>query len=293
MTTQAEANQQDQTHAFRHLPEREQQLSSGTVRYREAGEGEPLLFVHGLLVNGRLWDGVAERLSQRHRCIVPDWPMGSHTLPMNPGADLAPPSLAALVAEFIEALGLEQATVVGNDSGGAVSQMLVARRPDLVGRLVLTNCDTHDNFPPFPFNALPLLARVPGGTRALSAPFRLRAVRRGVYGMLAKRPIPDELVEDWLAPSASSGQIREDLTSLMAGVRKRDLVEATGRLADYERPALLAWAPEDRFFPIERAERIAASMPDARVERIADAKTFVSLDQPQRLAAAIDAFVSA
>jgi pimeloyl-ACP methyl ester carboxylesterase len=292
MTTSTEANQPEQTQGSPSLTPRRQQLSAGTVLYREAGAGEPILFVHGLLVDGRLWDGVAERLSDRFRCIVPDWPMGSHTLAMSPEADLAPPAIALLVGEMIEALELDRVTLVGNDSGGAISQMLIARRPELVGRLVLTNCDTDDNFPPFPFNALPPLARLPGGTRALLEPFRLRPVRRAVYGMLAKRPIPDELIDAWLAPSASDPRIREDARKLMAGVRKPDLVEATGRLAGYERPALFAWAPEDRFFGIERATRIAATMPNARVERIADAKTFVALDQPQRLADAIAGFVA-
>lgn len=291
MSPQTEANQELQTGDFSRLPHREQELSSGIVRYREAGEGEPILFVHGLLVDGRLWDGVAEALAEGYRCIVPDWPLGSHTAPMNPGVDLSPPGMAMLVAEFIEALGLNRVTIVGNDSGGAITQMLIARRPELVGRLVLTNCDTHDKFPPFPFNGLPPLARIPGGTAALGMVFRLGPLRRGVYGMLTKRPIPDRLLESWLAPSRSSSRIREDLTSLMAGVRKQDLVEATANLAGFERPALMAWAPEDPFFKIEAAERIAASMPDARIERIADAKTFVALDQPQRLARAIDAFM--
>jgi len=293
MSPQTEANQQRQTATLDSLPHTEQEISSGTIRYRESGEGEPILFVHGLLVDSRLWEGAAGILSQRHRCILPDWPMGSHVTPMNPGTDLSPPSMAMVVAEFIESLGLDRVTVVGNDSGGAVSQMLVARRPELVGRLVLTNCEFDENFPPFPFNAMPPLARLPGGTRALVEPFRLGPVRRGVYGMLAKRPIPDRLLSSWIEPAATNPRIREDVRSFVSGVRKQDLVEATARLADFERPALMAWAPEDRFMGIEDAEKAAAAMPDARVERIADAKTFVSLDQPQRLAHLIDAFVSA
>ena len=203
MSASNEASQDHQTPAFASLPRREQELSAGSVRFREAGEGEPIVFVHGLLVDGRLWDGVAERLRDRFRCIVPDWPMGSHTLPMKPHADLAPPAMAAHIAELIGALGLERVTVVGNDTGGAVSQMLVAQRPDLVERLVLTNCDTEDNFPPFPFSAMPPLARVPGGFAALTVPFRLGPVRRSVYGLLSKHPIPGELVDDWLAPASS------------------------------------------------------------------------------------------
>ncbi len=292
MSTSSETNQHRLTPPFASLSRREQELSAGSVRYREAGEGEPIVFVHGLLVDGRLWNGVADLLSDRFRCIVPDWPMGSHTLPMKPHADLAPPAVAALVAELIGGLGLERVTVVGNDTGGAVSQMLVAQRPDLVGRLVLTNCDTEDNFPPFPFNAMPPLARVPGGFTALTVPFRLGPVRRSVYGLLTKHPIPVELVDDWLAPASSDARIREDARKLTAGIRNHDLVEATARFAGFERPVLFAWAPEDGLFSIRHAERLAAKLSDARIERIADAKTFVSLDQPRRVADAIAGFIS-
>ncbi len=291
MSTATEANQSGQTGRFASLPHRELELSAGTVRYREAGEGEPILFVHGLLVDGRLWDGVADLLSERFRCIVPDWPMGSHMLPMKPTADLAPPAMASLVGEFLDRLGIEQATVVGNDSGGAVSQMLTAQRPELVDRLVLTNCDTEDNFPPFPFNAMPPLARVPGGFAALTVPFRLGPVRRFTYGLLTDRPLPAELVDAWLAPSSADARIREDARKLTAGFRNRDLAEASARLGGYERPVLLAWGPEDRLFAIRHAERLAARLPDARIEPIPGAKTFVALDQPQRLAEAIFAFI--
>ena len=293
MSTATEANQSGQTGRFASLPHRELELSAGPVRYREAGEGEPILFVHGLLVDGRLWHGVADLLSDRFRCIVPDWPMGSHTLPMKPTADLAPPAMASLVGELLDQLGIERATVVGNDTGGAVSQMLTAQRPEVVDRLVLTNCDTEDNFPPFPFNAMPPLARVPGGFRALTVPFRLGPVRRFVYGLLTARPIPPELVDAWLAPSSSDARIREDARRLTAGIRNRDLTEASARLARFERPVLLAWAPEDGLFAIRHAERLASRLPDARIERIAGAKTFVALDQPQRLAEAIGGFVGA
>jgi pimeloyl-ACP methyl ester carboxylesterase len=291
-TTSTEANQSQGTPDFASLPERELELSAGTVRYREAGAGEPILFVHGLLVDGRLWHGVADLLSDRFRCIVPDWPMGSHTLPMKPAADLAPPAMASLVGEMLDRLGIERATVVGNDSGGAVSQMLTAQRPELVERLVLTNCDTEDNFPPFPFSAMPPLARVPGGFVALTVPFRLGPIRRFTYGLLTDRPLPAELVDAWLAPSSSDARIREDARKLTAGIRNRDLTEVTARLAGFERPVLFAWGSEDRLFAIRHAERLATRLPDAKIERIAGAKTFVALDQPQRLAEAIGAFIA-
>jgi pimeloyl-ACP methyl ester carboxylesterase len=287
-----EANQSGQTGGFSSLPQRELELSAGTVRYREAGAGEPILFVHGLLVDGRLWHGVADRLSDRFRCLVPDWPIGSQVLPMRSEADLSPPALSLLIAEFIDKLGLQAVTVVGNDSGGAISQMLVERRSDAVGRLVLTNCDIDDNFPPFPFNAMPPLARVPGGTAAIVVPLRLRALRRLIYGWLAQNPIPDDLVKSWLVPSWTNRRVRQNLTATLTAVQKQDLVSASANLRSFEGPVLFAWGSSDRFFPITDARRLAATMPDARVVEISDAKTFVALDQPQRLAEAIGAFIA-
>src|SRR3954470_11289461 len=119
---------------------REIDLTAGRIRYREAGQGPALVFVHGYLVDSQLWDGVVDALADRFRCIAPDLPFGAHRVPMSAGADLSPAGLAAIVAELIERLELEDVTVVGNDSGGAVSQILVTTRPQAsVGRLVLTN----------------------------------------------------------------------------------------------------------------------------------------------------------
>lgn len=249
------------------------------------------MFVHGFLVDGRLWDGTAATLANDFRCIQPDWPMGSHRVAMDPGADLSPPGMAALIARFIEELGLEQVTVVGNDSGGAISQVLVTRHPERIGRLVLTNCDSHDNFPPAPFNLMPPLAKLPGGMTAITLPFRIGAVRRRAYAQFAKRPIPSRLVDSWLEPSMRDAGVRRDTQKFTVGIHKRHTLEAAEKLADFERPALIAWAPEDRFFKLSYAERLAETIPDARLETIADAKTFVPFDQPERLAALIGSFL--
>ena len=93
-------------------------LPSGRIRYREAGEGSPVVFVHGFLVDGRLWDGVVDRLSATHRCLAPDWPIGAQQIPMRPDADLSPYGIADLIASFLDALDLDDVTIVGNDSGG-------------------------------------------------------------------------------------------------------------------------------------------------------------------------------
>jgi pimeloyl-ACP methyl ester carboxylesterase len=114
-------------------------LTQGTIDYRDEGEGETLVFVHGLLVDGRLWREVTPLLAERYRCIVPDWPLGSHRAPLRAGADRSPRGIAHLIADFLDALELTDVTIVANDTGGAISQILASERPERVRSLVLTN----------------------------------------------------------------------------------------------------------------------------------------------------------
>jgi pimeloyl-ACP methyl ester carboxylesterase len=266
-------------------------LPQGTIRYRDVGSGEPIVFVHGYLVDGRLWSKTAEHLSPEHRCILPDWPMGAHRIPMNADADLTPPGIANLIADFLEALELDGVTIVANDSGGAMSQVLATRRPERIGRLVLTNCDTHENFPPSVFKLMPPLAKVPGAMTLMALPFRLGPLRRAAFAPFAKTTIPPELIDSWMEPSQRDAGVKRDTAKFTAGLNKRYTLEAAERLAQFDRPTLFAWAPEDRFFKLSYAQRLAETIPDARIETIDDAGTFVSLDQPKRLAELIGAFV--
>jgi pimeloyl-ACP methyl ester carboxylesterase len=270
---------------------KEIELPAGRIRYREAGEGKPVVFVHGFLVDGRLWDGVVDQLSGRCRCIAPDWPIAAHQVAMNPDADLSPPGIAALIASFLDALELEDVTIVGNDSGGAMSQVLVTRHPARIGRLVLTNCDTHDNFPPGIFKAMPPLAKLPGGMTVLSAPFRIGALARTAFKPFARTPIPADLIASWMRPSLSDPGVKHDATKVTAGMHKRYTLEAAERLSESELPLLLTWAPGDKFFPISYAERLEKETPNARLVEIPNASTFVALDQPARLADEIATFV--
>lgn len=266
-------------------------LGAGRVRYRDVGSGPALVFLHGYLVDGRLWDGVVAELAGRFRCIVPDLPFGAHRLPMAPEADLSPAGLAAIAAELIERLGLDDVTVVGNDSGGAVSQVLVTTRPLGIGRLVLTNCDTHENFPPGIFKALPPLAKLPGGTWLLLQPFRIGALSRVAFGPFSSAGIPPALVAAWTEGAFADAGVRRDLGKVTAGMNSSYTLAAAEALRGTRLPILLAWAPGDRFFPIAYAERLAAAAPDrARLVEIEGAKSFVPLDQPARLAAEIAQF---
>lgn len=273
---------------------REIELPAGTIRYREAGAGRPVVFVHGFLVDGRLWDGVVDRLSDRFRCLAPDWPIGAQQVAMKPDADLTPYGIADLIASLLEQLDLSDVTIVGNDSGGAMSQVLATRRPERIGRLVLTNCDTHENFPPGAFKALPPLTRLPGADALIAAPFRIGPVARAAIKPFARTPIPDDLVASWMAPGID-GQVpgvRRDMAKALGGMNKRYTLEAAEKLSRSELPLLLTWAPGDRYFPLKYAERLDREVPNSKLVQIPDARTFVAWDQPQRVADEIAGFVT-
>lgn len=265
------------------MPEIE--LSQGVVRYREQGTGTPIVLIHGLLVNGNVWDRLVPLLAGQGRCIVPDLPLGSHSLPMNKDADLSAPSIAKLIAEFIDRLELEDVTLVGNDTGGALCQLVAADHRERLGRLVLTTCDAFENFPPPAVRPLLTALKLPGALAATSVLGRLRAVRGAAFKAmpLTMQPIPDEQVKSWVAPLANK-RIRADLAKVVRGIDPAVTVAAAERLRDFDRPALIAWGAEDRFFPFSDAERLAATLPNARLERIPNARAFVQLDAPERLA---------
>ncbi|MBV9213675.1 MAG: alpha/beta hydrolase [Actinobacteria bacterium] len=273
---------------------RQVELSAGTIRYRDSGSGPPIVFVHGLLVDGTLWRNVTPALEDRFRCIVPDWPLGSHTTPMRPQADLSPRGVARLIGEFLGAMELGDATIVANDTGGALTQMLIAERPEGVGRVVLTPCDAFDNFLPPLFKPLEWSARVPGGLNAMVQSLRIRPLRRlpFAFGRLIKHPPPHDITNAWLRPFLSDRDIRRDTVRLVRAVDRRDTLEAADRLGSFRGQVLIAWATEDRVFPWEHAVRLAELLPDARLEEVADSYSFVPEDQPARLAELIGDFLA-
>ncbi len=268
-------------------------LPAGTIRYRDSGTGAPIVFVHGALVNGSLWRKVIRLLDGEFRCLAPDLPLGSHRLSMPSDADLSPPGLARLVADFLVALDLDQVTLVGNDTGGAICQLVATRHPERLARLVLTPCDAYENFPPPAFRYLPVTARIPGGLAVLAQSMRIRPARRlpFAFGWLSKRAVPTEVVDEWIEPLLADPGVRRDAAKVLRGMSPRYTLEAAELLREFDRPTLLAWAREDRFFKLRDAERLAEAIPDSRLVAIDDSFTFVSEDQPERLAATISEFI--
>jgi pimeloyl-ACP methyl ester carboxylesterase len=270
----------------------ELELPQGRLRYFEAGSGQAIVFAHGLLVNANLWRKVVALLSPDFRCVVLDVPLGSHTLPMPVTADLTPPGLADLIADALEALALSEVTLVGNDTGGALCQIVVTRRPERVGRLVLTSCDYRDNFPPAMFRYFKPAAAIPGAMKLLMLPMRLRAPRRlpFAFGWLVTRPIEPQAEDSYLLPGMVIDGIERDLKRVIKGVDTRYTNQAADRLDEFDKPALIAWSRNDRFFKPAHAERLAQELPNARLEWIENARSLSPEDEPKRLAELIAAF---
>jgi pimeloyl-ACP methyl ester carboxylesterase len=276
------------------------ELSAGPIHYRvydaSDGQGDTVVFVHGFAVDGRLWEGVALRLAAAGlRCIVPTWPFGSHTTAMNPDADLAPPAAARLVLEFLAALDLHDVTIVGNDSGGAVTQMAVTTDASRIGRLVLTNCDSFENFPPGIFKPLGRLAKLPGAGFSLAQAMRFEPFIRAPFGFgqLNAERQPIELLRSFLKPLITDKDVRRDAMKFFGAADTKDTLAAGAKLADLNIPALLVWGTEDTLFPISDAERLQGALKDATLVKVPGAKAFVSLDRPDDVVAAIVEFVAA
>jgi pimeloyl-ACP methyl ester carboxylesterase len=269
-------------------------LPAGRIGYSDTGSGAPLLFVHGFLTDRTLWRKVTPLLSSGYRCIAPDWPLGSHREPMSPGADLSPPGIARVVADFIDELGLEDVTLIGNDTGGAICQLVATRHPERLGRLVLTPCDAYDNFLPPMFRPLQAIAHVPGSIFVIGQSMRLTPLRHApnAFGWLSKHGPDAAVTRAWIEPALRSREVRRDIATFLKGISTRYTLEAAKQLEAFERPVLIAWAPEDRFFKFSYAERLAAAIPDSRLERIEDSWTYVCEDQPERLAELVAGFVT-
>jgi pimeloyl-ACP methyl ester carboxylesterase len=273
-------------------PARALDLGGGRrVHVHVTGEGSPIVFVHGALVNANLWRKVVPRL-QGHTRVTLDLPLGSHLEPMPKDADMRPPALADLIADSLAALELTDVTLVGNDTGGALSQIVATRRPERIGALVLTSCDAFENFPPRFFRIVLAPARIPGVIPLAFGGLRLRAPRRLpiAYGWLTTGPIDREAEDSYVLPVLTRREIRRDVRKVLGGLDPSYTLDAAAKLAKWDRPTLIAWSEKDRFFPPEHAERLAKVIPGARLEWIEGARTFSAEDAPERLAELIGAF---
>ena len=274
------------------------ELSGGTIEYTDTGgDGPVLVLLHGFMMDASLWDETIAGLSADHRCVAPTLPLGAHRLGMRADADLSLPGVARLVAEFLDRLDLRDVTLVGNDTGGALVQLLMAEGAARVGSVVLVSCDAFDNFPPgLTGRTLVLTGRLsPRMFGLFMQQMRLRPLRRLpiAFGWLTKRG--DAATARWIRPVLRQQEIRSDTVRVLraAAADTGLLLTAAERLPDFDRPALVVWATGDRVMPPEHGRRLAALLPQARLVEVADSRTLVPLDQPAELARTVREFTRA
>lgn len=261
-------------------------INAGTIHYEATGpeDGRPVVFVHGYLMGGQLWRKVSDRLADRGlRCIAPTWPLGAHPRALRPGADRTITGVAGIVADVLAALGLEDVVLVGNDTGGVVTQLVAVHHPERVGALVLTSCDAFEHFPPPILKPVIMAAKSKTMFRAAAQTMRAPAARKRAFDGLAYTNI-DDLTEAWVRPGLSDPAIAEDLRQFTLSMRTEVTTGVAARLPEFDKPALIAWSADDEFFELGDGERLASTIPNARLEVIEGARTFSMLDQPERLA---------
>jgi len=270
----------------------------GPLAYRSSGHGPALVLFAGALANGDLWRDLVAALEDRFRCTAIDLPLGSHTHPLSPGADRSAPSLARLLPECLERLDVDDATVVVNDTaGGLLLLSLASGHPglDRIGRIVLTNCESYDKFPPDQLKRASAMSRtMPAVARAmLRLQLRVPPARRKIIESVAAHGLDEERTRSFFTPALRDPRIADDLIAAMGGFRPELLRDAARVIPGYDRPVLLVWGDSCDFFPLDDARRLAADFPGAVLQAVPGARTWVPADAPAALAEAITVFVPA
>jgi pimeloyl-ACP methyl ester carboxylesterase len=270
----------------------------GPLAWQASGQGPELIFFAGALANHDLWRDVILALEDHYRCITVDLPLGAHSLPLSAQADRSATSLARLLLDCLDLLGADDATVVASDTaGGLLLLSLASDHPALarVGRLVLTNCDSYDQFPPDALRKTATLCRaLPRLARALvRLQLRSAAARRKIAAGAAASGLDQQRAESFFGPARRDPRVAGDLVAAMAGFRPQLLLEAAGAIPCFGRPVLLAWGDSCDFFPMAHARRLASQFPRATLVPVPGAKTWVSVDDPAVLARAIADFMPA
>jgi pimeloyl-ACP methyl ester carboxylesterase len=272
------------------------ELSAGPIEYTDSGGSGPVVvLLHGLLMDASLWDQVIADLRTDFRCVAPTLPLGAHSHPVRADADLSMRGIARLTAELIEHLDLRDVTLVGNDTGGAIVQLLLCEDTARIGKVVLASCDAFDNFPPgLTGKTLVASGKLPPALFGMfMQQMRLKPVRRLpiAFGWLTKRG--DAATARWMKPILRQPQIRRDTVRVLRAISadRTLMTEAAKCLPAFDRPALIAWAQQDRVMPPEHGRRLAGLLPKATLVEIPDSYSLLPLDQPVAFANAIREFI--
>jgi pimeloyl-ACP methyl ester carboxylesterase len=265
------------------------------IDYVDVGSGPVLVFVHGAYVTGALWDDVVAPLSATHRCIAPTWPFGAQAVPVG-NADLGVVASGRRICGFIDALDLSDVTLIANDTGGGITLAALGDSAldwGRVSRLVFTNCDSFEHFPPRSFAPIVRLCAVNQtvGAAVLHA-LATRPGRAFFASAVTKHGIDAARHSAIFGGFAASGDVRREAARFTAELAPRYTMAAVEALKACQKPVLMVWGADDKLFPLAHAERLAKTFPRGVLRRIEDSSTYVMLDQPEQTAAAISEFVS-
>jgi len=237
---------------------------SGRISYVEQGSGPVALFVHGVLLNGYLWRHQLAELGDLRRCIAPDLLAHGHT-EIDPHQDVSVTANAHMLAQFLDALGIDQIDLVGNDSGGGICQIFAALYPQRLRSLVLTNCDAHDNWPPQAFQPFVEMVAAGGLAGTLQAILDDKAVFRSEQALGPAyedaQNVSDDTIETYLRPFLSSAQRTRDLESFVNAFDSRHTLAIEDGLRKVQAPTLIAWGTDDVYFPLEWSHWLAQTIP--------------------------------
>lgn len=275
-------------------------LSAGTIHYEDSGgEGQVLVLSHGLLMDASMWDPVLAELRGDYRVVRPVLPLGAHPHPMRADANLTMSGIAGLLGELLERLDLREVTLAATDWGGPIVFLAEgpAEQVQRVARLVLLPCEAFENVPPgLPGRTAALAGWLPGGVRLAVAQLGIRRLRElpTHFGWMTRRGVPEQMLEQWLAPARSQRGVRRDVARYArTGRRGRAVMHpSTQALSRFAGPALILWARDDRVMPPAHARRMAELLPDSRLIEIPDAYTLLSIDEPAAVAAELDRFMA-
>ena len=235
--------------------------SFGNISYVEKGSGPVALFVHGVLLNGHLWRYQLAELSDIRRCIAVDLLAHGET-EIAPDQDVSVTANAHMLREFLDNLHIDQVDLVGNDSGGGICQIFAALYPERVRTFTLTDCDTHDNWPPEAFK--PFLAMVAsGGLRAkLDAMLADKRLYRSPEELGPAYEFPEQLkdedIEAYLRPFVRSEARTRDLERFMAAFDNRHTLAIDDRLKRLKAPTLIVWGTDDVYFDVKWSHWLAS-----------------------------------
>lgn len=264
------------------------------ITYIDEGNGIPILFLHGTLSNADTWRKIIPQLSQKYRCIAIDLPIGGHSIALNKNVDLTPIGIANIINEFLQILKLDKVIVVSNDTGGVYAQIFASLYPDKVDKLVFSNCEVQEVFPPKKFKYLVNAVKIPVFTYLLGKSFRLKSMLKSdmMMGLLSHKVTKEELSELYLKTFVENKDIRRNFNDNVKTWSPKYTIEAAEKLKKETFPVLVLWGDDDKkLFPLELGKQLKNIFINSQLIQVPNSKTYIQEDEPDRMAQEIERFI--